>query len=118
MEKPGPTSFRELRTVAGVECSTFVEAAERLGLMESDEVFARAMKDACDEKMNFKSLQHYFAMLIVHASPSNPQKLFDEFLDEMNPPVISNNPKSLERRKGEVMRNLEYYFNCMGKTSR
>lgn len=97
---------------------TFTKAAEKLGLLESDEMFRRAMEDACAEKMNFKQLQHYFAMLILHAHPANPQALFNDFLDEMNPPAAVNDPnarpKSADQRGAEVMRNVQYFLNCMG----
>uniref|UniRef100_A0A183CL30 ATP-dependent DNA helicase n=1 Tax=Globodera pallida TaxID=36090 RepID=A0A183CL30_GLOPA len=56
-------------------------------------------------------------MLIFHSRPSDPQTLFDNFLDQMRPhragvdcdDVI----RSKESRRGEVMQNIEYYFNCM-----
>jgi hypothetical protein len=122
LNRPGPTSFPDLRTIDGHEFESFTDAAIHLGLLESDSLHAGAMRDACAEKSNLKQLQHYFAMLIVHARPSDPQKLFDDFLDEMNPPVASNDPqilpKSNERRRGEVMRNLEYFFRCMGTSCR
>ncbi|KAL3070939.1 hypothetical protein niasHT_040095 [Heterodera trifolii] len=82
---PGPKSFADLRTIDGVLFDTFVGTCQHLGLQVSDEVFRRAMHEACAEMSNLKRLQHYFAMLLAHAHPSNPQALFDEFLDEMNP---------------------------------
>lgn len=122
LNRPGPTSFADLKTIDGVQCSTYIEAATRLGLLESDAIYARAMADACAERPNLRKLQHYFAMLICHSHPNDPQTFFDDFLDEMNPPVSSNDPhfqpKSRDVRKGEVMRNLEYYLNCMGSSSR
>jgi hypothetical protein len=118
LHRAGPKSFKDLRTVNGIEYATFSDAAKQLGLLESDALFARAMQDACDEMPNFRRLQHYFAMLIFHSRPSDPQQLFYDFLEQMNPPLSVNNnsypPKSYEMRKGEVMRNLEYFFNCMG----
>jgi hypothetical protein len=122
LNRPGPTSFHDLKTIDGREFETFTDAAIHLGLLESDELHAGAMRDACAEKSNLKQLQHYFAMLLVHARPSDPQKLFDDFLDEMNPPAASNDPKilpkSMETRRGEVLRNLEYFFRCMGTSCR
>ncbi|KAL3118683.1 hypothetical protein niasHT_006511 [Heterodera trifolii] len=118
LHRPGPKSFTDLRTVDGIQFETFVGTCQHMGLQVSDEVFRRAMHEACAEMSNLKRLQHYFAMLLAHAHPSNPQALFDEFLDEMNPPVATNHPgavpKSAEVRAAEVMLNLEYYLNCMG----
>lgn len=120
----GPTGFEDLRTVKGSTkpCATFTHAAQKLGLLDSDEIYARAMEDACVEKSNFTQLQRFFALLICHSRPSNPQKLFDEFLDSMNPPIATNNPniipKSKSTRENEVLRNLEYFFNGMGSSCR
>uniref|UniRef100_A0A183C066 ATP-dependent DNA helicase n=1 Tax=Globodera pallida TaxID=36090 RepID=A0A183C066_GLOPA len=120
LHRSGPQSFDALRTVDGELCPSFTVAAERLGLLACDAIFAGAMRDACVE-LTGKKLQRYFAMLIHHGGPSNPQQLFDDFLDEMNPSFAPNNPsinpKSVEVRRAEVMRNLEYFFNCMGTTS-
>uniref|UniRef100_A0A914I102 ATP-dependent DNA helicase n=1 Tax=Globodera rostochiensis TaxID=31243 RepID=A0A914I102_GLORO len=121
LHRSGPQSFDALRTVDGELCTSFTVAAERLGLLACDAIFAGAMRDACVE-LTGKKLQRYFAMLINHGGPSNPQQLFDDFLDEMNPSFAPNNPainpKTVEVRGAEVMRNLEYFFNCMGTTSR
>uniref|UniRef100_A0A183C067 Helitron_like_N domain-containing protein n=1 Tax=Globodera pallida TaxID=36090 RepID=A0A183C067_GLOPA len=92
LHRPGPKSFEHLRTIDGVLFPTFAGAAQHLGLLESDVIFRRSMREACAEKSNFKQLQHYFAMLLCHARPAEPQELFDEFLDEMNPPFAANNP--------------------------
>ncbi|KAL3073743.1 hypothetical protein niasHS_015485 [Heterodera schachtii] len=108
-------------TVDGIFFSTFAGAAQHLGLQVCDELFIRSMQEACAEISNLKRLQHFFAMLIAHANPSEPQKLFDQFLDEMNPPVAGAHPgaipKSIGLRTTEVMKNIEYFLNCMGTNS-
>ena len=120
--RAGPTSFEDLRTIAGQTFATFSEAAKELGLLESDELYRKAMSDANVEKSNLKQLIHYFAMLLFHCNPSDPQKLFNDFLDDMYPPPAANDenaaPISQERRKQKVMCTLEYFFRCLGTTSR
>ena len=122
LNKQGPKSFEDLRTVDGHTYTTFTETAQKLKLLRSDEIFISAMEDACAEIMSLKKLQHYFALLIFHARPADPQKLFEKFLDEMNPQICPTDPnihpKSIERRRGEVLRNLEYFFRCMGSCCR
>ena len=118
----GPTCFADLKKIPSENepCTTFTEAAQKLGLLESDEIYYKAMDDACVENSNFKQLQRYFAMLLFHARPSNPRKFFDDFIDKMNPPISVNNPnmmpKSKEARGSEILRNLEYFFRGMGTT--
>lgn len=122
LARPGPKNFKDLRTVDGHTFPTFTEAAVHLNLLASDAIFIRSMQDACADNPSFKRLQHYFAMLLFHSRPSDPQSLFNQFLDEMNPPVAvadpSVQPKSVVTRRAEVMRNLEYFLNCMGSSCR
>ncbi|KAL3125241.1 hypothetical protein niasHT_005847 [Heterodera trifolii] len=121
LHRPGPKNFKDLRTVDGIVFPTFAGAAQHLGLQVCDELFVRSMQEACSEMSNLKRLQHFFAMLIAHAHPSEPQKLFDQFLDEMNPAAAGAYPgampKSIALRAAEVMRNIEYFLNCMGTNS-
>ena len=118
----GPTDFEDLKKLSPDDdpCISFTEAAQKHGLLESDDIYYKAMNDACDEKSNFKQLQRYFAMLLFHVRPSNPRKFFEDFIDKMNPPISVNNPnmvpKTKEARGSEILRNLEYFFRGLGTT--
>lgn len=122
MTRKGPTSFEDLRTVNGVVFPTFNEAAKALGLLESDELFRRTLDEACDEISNRRRLWHYFASLVYHSRPADPQALLDEFLDKLNPPRVAHGrndfPSTVEQRRAEVMRSIEYHLNCMGSSTR
>ena len=116
----GPKNFDDLKKMSpdGEPCATFTQAAQKRGLLESDDIYYDAMDDACVEKSNFTQLQRYFAMLLFHSRPSNPRKFFEKYIDEMNPPISANNPnivpKSKETRGAEILRNLEYFFRGLG----
>ena len=126
----GPRGFEDLRKLPNEDkpCLTFTEAAQKWGLLESDDIYYNAMDDACVEKSNLWQLQRYFAMLLFHSRPSNPLKFFEDYINEMNPPFSSNNPNmvpkskenrggeivGVQNRGGEILRNLEYFFRCLG----
>lgn len=123
--RTGPTSYEDLRTVDGKIYATFMEAAQKLGLIESDEMFVRAMEDACSQFLSQKKLCYYFSMLLCHACPADPEKLFEKFLDQMYPAPIVNNckgaaqqPLSKEFRRGKILCILEYYLRCQGSSCR
>jgi hypothetical protein len=120
LHKIGPTSFPDLRTIDGETkpCTSFIEAAEKSGLMESDAIYIETMQEACAEKMNQRRLQHFFAMLLFHCNPTKTMDLFDTFLDEMFTPPINAGPNDKKARKLKVLCNLEYYFRNMGTTCR
>lgn len=124
MNRIGPTSFEDLRTVYGVVYSTYTEAAQALGLLQSDSLIINAMQDACTQISNQNALIQYFAMLLCHSNPSDPQALFDRFLEEIFPAPTVNNcrgnvqqPLSKEYRAAYVMRKLEYHLRCQGTDS-
>lgn len=79
-----------------------------------------AMRDACAQHMSDKRLIHYFAMLLLHAAPSDPQRMLELFLDALNPQLcpINVQPKSVEIRISEVLRILEYFLRGMGSSCR
>lgn len=122
--KKGPKSFEDLRTINGIIYPTFLKAAQVLGLFKSDDYFVRAMTEANMEKMSLLRLQHYFAMLLVYQTPSDPQQMFDRFLDNLYPPIAANtfNVEEIEQsnnqRRGKVLKNLEYFLNCMNSCLR
>ena len=117
LHKKGPKNFEHLRTINGEVYPTFTKAAQKLGILQSDDAFKRAMDDFCVEISNSNKLQRFFAMLIVHGKPSDPQKMFDDYLDQMFP-ALPSNEDTTELRRGKVMCNLEYFFNQMGTSSR
>jgi hypothetical protein len=118
LHRIGPKSFTDLLTIDGHKCADFPEAAEKAGLMDSDDIYIETMQEACAEKMNLRRLQHFFAMLLFHCTPSKPMKLFDDFLDEMLPPPINADHGNQRARKLKVLSTLEYYFRGMGTTCR
>ena len=116
MERPGPRSFEDLRTINGIVYPTYTQAAQVLNLLESDEFFQKTLDDAEAQHMSDRELQHYFARLVFHGIPANAQALFDYFLDKMLPQPIDGVPENVSReiRRRKVVRNLEYFFRCMG----
>ena len=72
-------------------------------------MFIRTMRDAHTEITSQRQLIRFFAMLIVHATPSDPKQVFDEILDMLMPPPIGNN-NTFDARKEKVLNRLEYIF--------
>ncbi|ONM56375.1 hypothetical protein ZEAMMB73_Zm00001d021143 [Zea mays] len=79
----GATSYVDLRTIDGVTLPTFREAAERRGLLESDNTL-----DAClTERALFQMpsvLRRLFATILVYCEPSDVAVLWQKHLDSMS----------------------------------
>lgn len=125
MNVKGPTSFHDLRTVDGKTFKTFTQAAQKRGLLADDQLFKDALADACLE-LTGKRLQRYFANLLFHGKPADPKQLFEEFLDKLFPPPALNAAENEQNQRGlseqyrrnDVLKNLEYFFRCLGTNCR
>uniref|UniRef100_A0A453I9Q3 ATP-dependent DNA helicase n=1 Tax=Aegilops tauschii subsp. strangulata TaxID=200361 RepID=A0A453I9Q3_AEGTS len=78
----GATSFQDLRTVNGIVYSTFHEAAERRGLIESDNTINECLDEAKVFHMP-SSLRRLFSTILVFCEPSNVHGLWDRHMEAM-----------------------------------
>lgn len=74
----GPYSEKHLRTVDGVTYPTCRAAAEKLGLLFSDEHHRNSLLEA-STWATAGQLRELFSIILVHSSPSNPELLWREF---------------------------------------
>ncbi|XP_075075875.1 uncharacterized protein LOC107797163 isoform X1 [Nicotiana tabacum] len=78
MNVRGPKSYKNLRTVNGVTCNTFREAAEKRGLLLCVNNLIECMSEAVSYQMPH-SLRHLFVVLLVYCNPVNPRELWEKF---------------------------------------
>ncbi|ONM24697.1 hypothetical protein ZEAMMB73_Zm00001d006675 [Zea mays] len=79
----GATSYVDLRTIDGVTLPIFREAAERRGLLESD----NTLDDCLTEHALFQmpsTLRRLFATILVYCEPSDVAVLWRKHLDAMS----------------------------------
>lgn len=79
---PCPTSFVALRTVHGKIFSTFKEARDHLGLLQSDQEYHQCLEEAATFK-SAHALRILFITILVHSSPADPHRLFDQHKSEL-----------------------------------
>ncbi|XP_044966515.1 uncharacterized protein LOC123426713 isoform X1 [Hordeum vulgare subsp. vulgare] len=79
----GKTSFEDLRTVDGVLCDSFREAAERLGLIEADNTLDESLTESTQFAMP-ASLRRLFATILVFCEPGDVRGLWDRHLEAMS----------------------------------
>ena len=78
----GPKSFEDLRTVDGNVCTTFREACLRRGMLENDDHLHQALQEA-SIRCSSSRLRKLFIAIILHSQPSEPDKLWQEFSNEL-----------------------------------
>ncbi|XP_075082877.1 uncharacterized protein LOC107802781 isoform X1 [Nicotiana tabacum] len=83
MNVRGPKSYKDLRTVSEVPCSTFRESAEKRKLLYCSNSLIECMLEAVSYQMPY-SLRRLFATLLVYCNPADPKKLWEMFEDSMS----------------------------------
>ncbi|KAL6606919.1 hypothetical protein ACP70R_042572 [Stipagrostis hirtigluma subsp. patula] len=79
----GATSYEDLRMVNGELLPTFREAAERRGLLESDNSLDECLTEATLFQMP-SSLRRLFATILVFCEPKNVRRLWQRHLKAMS----------------------------------
>ncbi|XP_022725071.1 uncharacterized protein LOC111281663 [Durio zibethinus] len=75
----GPTSFKDLLTIAGICYLSFKEATEKRGLLESDESITECLIEATTYQMP-KALRKLFAIILYHCEPTNKDTMMGHLI--------------------------------------
>lgn len=78
-----PKSYKELRTINGIYCTTFTESAKKRGLLDSDNNLIECLSEATTYQMPC-SLRRLFTTLLVYCNPTNSKDLWQKFEGPMS----------------------------------
>jgi hypothetical protein len=70
----GPTSFEDLKTVAGIICASFRESCEKKGLIETDNTIDDCLCESSTFQMSY-ALRRLFATILVHCGVTSVREL-------------------------------------------
>ena len=73
---PGPTCYKDLRTVNGHTVETFKEACVLLHLLDDDSEWDNTLREASAFQMP-RQLRSLFATICLHCSPTDPLQLWE-----------------------------------------
>lgn len=79
----GAKSFDDLKMVNGEIQESYVAACLKLGLIEDDDEWKRAMNEAVVWMMP-KQLRCLFVRILMHCQPVHPEELWEEFKEAMS----------------------------------
>ncbi|XP_019235621.1 PREDICTED: uncharacterized protein LOC109215948 [Nicotiana attenuata] len=114
MNVRGPKSYEDLRTVNGVECKTFREAAEKKGLLVCDNNLVECMSEAVSYQMPF-SLRQLFAMILIYCNPTNPRELWEKFENPMSEDSKKNSNIDTREIRYKVLNHINNILHSMGR---
>ena len=78
----GAISFKDLRTVNGVECDSYKSACLALGLLRDDQEWIQCLREAGDMQTG-STLRWLFAIILLHCYPTSPEALWNQFKDKI-----------------------------------
>jgi hypothetical protein len=109
----GATSFEDLRTVSGTTYSTFREACEKRGLVETDKSHDDCLNEAFTFQMPF-ALRRLFATILVFCEVTDIRALWDNHKAAMSEDYSrgNTNPAVVEKM---VLRDIRDLLHSMGK---
>ncbi|KAG5520326.1 hypothetical protein RHGRI_033033 [Rhododendron griersonianum] len=110
-----PTSFADLLMYNDVQCSSFKEAAERRGLLQSDDWIIESLLEAASFKMPL-ALRQLFATVLVYCEPSDVRKLWDLLFEAMSEDFTRKEAVSTEVCLLKTLRSVDYFLDGMGRS--
>ncbi|CAI6372085.1 unnamed protein product [Macrosiphum euphorbiae] len=76
LNRRGPQSFQDIRTMDGVVQETYTAAAIALGLLEDDLAWRHCLAESADMDPPWQ-LRYLFVTILVHCLPSDPLALYE-----------------------------------------
>ncbi|XP_012856955.1 PREDICTED: ATP-dependent DNA helicase PIF1-like [Erythranthe guttata] len=111
----GPTSFEDLLTVNHKKYSSFKEAAQRRGLLESDQSLTECLNEAISFQMPHE-LRRLFAIILVYCAPTDVKNLWDTYFDPMSEDFKREPGTTYMLQLVKTLKSLNYFLESMGKT--
>ena len=88
---PGATSFDDLKTIDGDKCDTFREACCKLGLLDDDTEWDKALEEACSGVMlNCDQLRHFFASILNNNEINDANELWQKYKQPLSADIQLN----------------------------
>lgn len=105
----GPSSFSDLKTVDGYICGTYREACQRLGLLENDNHWEYALREAAQTAKAYQ-IRELFAIILTSCNPSNPNQLWMKFRECMSDDILA------EMRRNDPFSEINFNDDIFNRT--
>jgi ATP-dependent DNA helicase PIF1 len=118
LELRGIQSFEDLRTLnrpndpdydpsqPPVVCLTAIEACVHRGLSTDDTSWGRSMEAISCTQHSYRQFTRSFIIMLTFLQPSNPQALYDKYIDRMLSPPRPSRQNDLAHRTQELLHRM------------
>lgn len=79
----GPTTFSQIRTIAGIQYESYRAACQALGLLGDDQEWSHAINDAAQWALPYQ-LRHLFVTILLFCEVTDPKRLYDKHASQMS----------------------------------
>ena len=114
LNRRGPRSFRDIRTVDGIVHETYGAAAIALGLVENDEAWHACMQESATLDSPGQ-LRYLFVTILVHCQPTEPLRLYtsneDSMIEDFNRRL-----QDVDRARASTLKAIGDLLRVHGKT--
>lgn len=110
---PGPTSYKSLRKVNGIEYPTFQEACVAMGMLEDDAHWRLCMEEAVKTQMP-SALRCLFSVILVHGDPTDVPDLWSRFRMAMGEDFAHRESADEAWVDNRVLQDLSKRLEAMG----
>ncbi|XP_074305504.1 uncharacterized protein LOC141640719 [Silene latifolia] len=111
----GPKSFEDLKTVNGVCCASYQEAALKRGILEQDNAAEKCMDEAVNVEMP-NALRRLFATILIFSCPNNPAKFWEQYYSALSEDFAKQYPGNAAKILQLTAGKVEQFLERMGKS--
>ncbi|XP_074288129.1 uncharacterized protein LOC141613293 [Silene latifolia] len=111
----GPKSYVDLKTVYGVVCATFQEAALQLRLLEADNTVEMCLDEAIVVQMPF-ALRRLFATILIFCQPKDLGSLWEKYYSALSEDYMHQFPNNAHKIRELTYRSIEQILEAMGRS--
>ena len=79
----GAVSFEDLATVEGHIHTSFRDACKARGMLADDAEIIAALQEIVETTVSISIIRRQFVTLLIHSAPSDPQAIFNYFVDDL-----------------------------------
>ncbi|KAH7843232.1 hypothetical protein Vadar_014156 [Vaccinium darrowii] len=111
----GPTSFANLLSYNGVQCSSFKDVAQKRGLLKSDDYISECLHEAANFHMP-NALRRLFATILIFCEPVDVMRLWNIHFDSMSEDFAHGQAIVFEERVLKTLKSLDCFLESMGRS--
>ena len=111
----GPKSFENLLSYNGHQYLSFKEAAQKRGMLESDDSISKFFHEIETFQMPL-AMRHLFSTILVYCQPTDVRKLWNTHFEAISKDFCTLDSQSIESQMLNTLKSVNFFLESMGKS--